>query len=232
MDTENISLDIAVTEAESKIGPVVQEAEAVAAAITNDQGYNEALEYLKRNQAIKKMAVALLDPFRADAFKLYQATLDRIKAVIEPLDLKRALIEPRAAGYARERERQRQEEEAKMREAERQRIEAERKRQAEAAEIAGDINRAEEIKAAPVIVPPTVLPAAPRVKGVATTERWTAEVTDLMKLVKAVAAGKAPIACLKPDTQVLDSYARTQKGQMAIPGVIAKSVDGLRIGGR
>lgn len=73
---------------------------------------------------------------------------------------------------------------------------------------------ASALTVAPVVSMPT------RVKGVATRTNYSAEVDDLMELVKAVAAGKAPIEAITADQKFLNTQAKAYKkdGQL-YPGV-------------
>lgn len=60
------------------------------------------------------------------------------------------------------------------------------------------------------------------IEGVALVEYWSAEVTDLMQLVQAVAAGRAPLAALQADMRFLDAQAETLHDLLSYPGVSAK----------
>lgn len=167
----------------------------------------------------------------------------------------------RAMGlYEQEQERQRRaaEEQARrdrerLEAEERQRVEAENARlrkeaedtrleEAAAAEARGDTETAERLIAAPVAAPtvtarPVFVPVAPAppkpaAAGVSFRDSWTAEVVDLLVLVKAV-AGKCPtcrctaphpgqpVTLLAPNQAALNGLARSLKGALAIPGVRA-----------
>lgn len=56
-------------------------------------------------------------------------------------------------------------------------------------------------------------------KGTSIKEKWLFAVTDFEVLVKAVAVGKAPLSCLKPDDVYLGQRARSDKKILNIPGV-------------
>ena len=107
--------------------------------------------------------------------------------------------------------------------------------QAQAAEAAGDQAAAQRAMAAAQeaqaqadiaeltsnvisIVPAIESPA--KVSGISGRITYAASVTDLMTLVKAVAAGLAPIECLQADTKFLSAQARAFKKTGALyPGV-------------
>jgi hypothetical protein len=79
----------------------------------------------------------------------------------------------------------------------------------------------EVIPVAPVAVfaPRPPVAAAPRVEGVSFRDTYTAEVFDLMALVRAVATGLAPITLLQVNTTALNGMARALKNALALPGV-------------
>ena len=51
---------------------------------------------------------------------------------------------------------------------------------------------------------------------------WRAEVIDLLALVRAVAAGTAPLAALLPNQEFLDQAATRDRDALALPGVKAR----------
>jgi hypothetical protein len=73
----------------------------------------------------------------------------------------------------------------------------------------------------PVMVPP-VTATVPKADGLGFRDQWSAHVTDLMKLVRAVAAGEQPLALLEPNMTALNGLARSLKDEMKVPGVEAR----------
>ena len=71
--------------------------------------------------------------------------------------------------------------------------------------------------AAPVVVAHVSAP-----EGVSYTERWSANVVDMVALCRAVADGKAPAEYVLPNLPALNAIARTSKDKLAIPGVVAE----------
>lgn len=77
--------------------------------------------------------------------------------------------------------------------------------------------------------------------GLQMRSTWRAKVVDFKALVKAVAAGKVPMAAIRPACaddedfdkgNYLDAQAKSLKGEMNIPGVVAKEIKNLAsIGG-
>ena len=69
---------------------------------------------------------------------------------------------------------------------------------------------------APVI---QVAPEVSKVQGVSTAKRWTAEVTDKLKLIQFVAVNPAWQHLLEPSMKDLNALARAQRQALQIPGV-------------
>lgn len=104
-------------------------------------------------------------------------------------------------------------------------VRAERERLAAVAEKAREAGRVEEAQAMAqvaemVIAPPVTVPVQ-KTAGISTRSNWTAEVVDLMELVKAVAAGTQPLSLLQADTTRLTQMAKALKAELNIPGVRA-----------
>jgi colicin import membrane protein len=183
------------------------------------------------NQAVK----AVNDLFRAP--KEY---LDKAEST-----LKRAMVtwtteQERLAAIARaEAEAAARAERERLAAIEREQQEAARKAQeeAQAAAAAGDQEaaaramiqaQAAQEQAAMAAVTANVVTAAPvveaptKVSGISGRMTFSAEVTDLMELVKAVAAGTAPIEAIQADTKFLGAQARAfKKAGQLYPGVMA-----------
>lgn len=104
----------------------------------------------------------------------------------------------------------------------RERREAEEKaRKEEAARMKEEGAPKSEVKAVlkgetPIQSPPMEMPK--QTAGLAKRETYSAEVTDFMALVRAVAAGREKPEALKPDMAYLNGQARLQKKSFSIPG--------------
>lgn len=139
---------------------------------------------------------------------------------------RRALLELERL-EAEERQRVAREQQRLLREAEEQRL-----TEAALAEAHGDTETAERLIEATLVVPvvaprpvfvPSPPPAArPTAPGLSFRDlAWKAEVTDLMTMVQAVAAGTAPLAVLTADMKVLNKLADSLKKAFSIPGATA-----------
>jgi hypothetical protein len=94
--------------------------------------------------------------------------------------------------------------------------------EAVALESAGAPEAGDALLAAPIEPVATyVMPDIPKIEGLSVSERWHAEVVDLLALVKAVAEGRAAITFLEPNMPALNKQAQSLKRAMNLPGVKA-----------
>ena len=185
--------------------------------------------------------------FRASMKKMLTEIETSRKSITKPLDVAKAAVmdlfrpaqtalengikhaDSLIISYQDQKERERREQEEKLR----KQAEAEEKKKKEAleerakkAEASGKAEKAEELrqKAEEVqVVAPILAPTIQKVEGLSFRENWSAEVIDLMSLVKAVAEGKAPLNFLQANQTVLNSQAKATKDAMQFPGVKFKS---------
>lgn len=178
----------------------------------------EDLQQIKRRQkTIESQRLELTAPLNAvvkkinDMFRQPKDWLDEAERL-----LKGAILIYDQAQAAKAAEEQRLREEAARIERERIAAEAEKAREAGRAEEANAMAQVAEM----VIAPPVAVPVQ-KTAGISTRSNWTAEVVDLMELVKAVAAGTQPLSLLQADTTKLTQMAKALKGELNIPGVRA-----------
>ncbi len=184
------------------------------------------------NQAVK----AINDLFRAPKEFLDQAESTLKRAMVTYSNEQERL----AAEARRKAEEEARIERERLAKIEREQAEAAAKAQAEAqaAAEAGDkeaaakaMQAAQEAQeqaamaamTANVVTVTPAVEAPAKVSGISSRSTFSAEVIDLMELVKAVAEGKAPIECIAPDTKFLGAQARAfKKAGQLYPGVLAK----------
>ncbi len=183
------------------------------------------------NQAVKAVN---------DLFRSPKEYLDKAEAT-----LKRAMVtwtteQERLAAIARaEAEAAARAERERLAAIEREQQEAARKAQeeAQAAAAAGDQEAAQRAMAeaeaaqqqaavtamtAQVVTMAPVVEAPAKVTGISGRVTYSAEVTNLLELVQAVAAGTAPLEALQADTKFLGAQARAfKKAGQLYPGVMA-----------
>jgi hypothetical protein len=197
----------------------------------SDEERREANERLGAHLLeIKALRGEIEDTFRPTitaAHKTWQEALKARARHDDPLEKTEALGKGLQKAYLNH-------EDAVQREAERQASLAAKKaeedillEQAQAFEDAGDPATAAAIVAAAPVAPPPPPPVprtVPQVTGVTSALVWKGRVTDLMALVKAIAAG-APgvsLALLQPAGQAtLDAWAKSTKGAVQSPGIVA-----------
>lgn len=194
-----------------------------AAHRSHKKALEQKAKFYKPLEDAQKSIKSLMSAYDAEQERIRKAEQDRLA------EIARKEEEARIAEELRILEEERKAEEERLMQAA---IEAEKNgNKAQAEEL---INVAEErsqeaaqaaaeIKAAPVYVPPVVVPkATPKLAGGPVYQtRWKHQVVNLMDLVKAVASGRAPINALQANDVFLGQQARSLKEHMNIPGVRA-----------
>jgi hypothetical protein len=85
---------------------------------------------------------------------------------------------------------------------------------------------ASEAKDGAIASPVIVQSAGPqKTRGKVERETWRAEVADIMKLVKEVAAERVPVAAILPNQSYLNKRADADREAFNIPGVVAHKVE-------
>lgn len=225
-------------EIENEVALVVQERPSLAVIKSNEDAQMVA-GYLTRVKEVRKK---IADFFRGDidkAHELHKSLLAKMKQVeAKPIEVEAAcknlLTAWQVAEQARIRKAQEEADRKAQEEANRtarlQAIEAARLAAAEA-KAAGDKKAAElarkeaeaikagtvQIVAAPVAS--VAVESATKLEGASLRETWSAEVTDLAALCKAVGAGKVGTEYVEANMTALNGVARATKGGVMIPGV-------------
>jgi hypothetical protein len=172
-------------------------------------------------QALAQIA-AKCRPVVDAAHKAHKEAVRQQKEAEAPwLDAER-IIKTGMGDYLAEEERKRQALEAELRAKAAREAEEAQIREAIALEAAGAPEAADavlDLPPEPVAV--FVAPSVPKIAGQSVSERWHAEVVDLLALVKAVAEGRAAITFLEPNMPALNKQAQSLKRAMNLPGVKA-----------
>lgn len=226
-------------------------ADATDYVIDSPTMFELASDDLKRVKGLQKEVEEKRTSITGPLNQAVKAVNDLFRAPKEYLDKAEATLKRSLVAYTTEQERlaaaARAQAEAEAR-AERERLaqqereaqEAARRAEAEAqaAAAAGDQEaaakaiqeaQAHTAQAEMVAMTANVMTVAPvveapaKVAGISGRMTYSAEVIDLLALVKAVAAGAAPIECLQADTKFLGAQARAfKKAGQLFPGVVAK----------
>lgn len=164
-------------------------------SVVDTPSFEHAGEGVRDLTSIRKDLKQLLGPIVDEAKKDYDAKRKAFKEIDDVIESKEAEIRSALEAYAQA------------------------QRAAREKLIAKNLDKGKDTIAAAIAAKPFV----PEVQGLSFTERWHAEVTSLLDLVKAVASGKAPIEALSPDYVWLNIQARSFKEKLSIPGVKAVS---------
>lgn len=170
--------------------------------------------------ALKKKVVDYWGPIKDSAHKTWKGLVAKEKEMLDPIDAKQEQQRLSAKAWADAEEAKRREEQRKAEEAVRKQAEDEQIARAAALEKDGNKADAEAEIAAPVVVPQVVVPSAvPQGFGRMTTKYYSATVTDIKLLAKAVIDGKVPVQAIQGNDTFLNGQARMLKETMNWPGV-------------
>ncbi len=204
-----------------------QEAEAIRSmsemfAVTNAEEYTAANEELIAIKAkireYEKQRVDLKKPILEAGRKVD----DLFKPAIAVLTAAETAIKNQMIAWKREQDRIAEE----AREKARKELEAAERARVKAIEK-GDVTKVAKLeeKVASIAATVAVVPEVPKARGFYVTGVWSANVVDLMALVKAVASGKQPIDLLLPNQAALDDLAKAHTTNLSVPGVLAVKKD-------
>ena len=219
---------VETNEVETKALSIVDQAKAIKVA---DQG-----TYLKAGQLwisigdMIKEVKDTFDPICEAAHRAHKEATGKRAKYLDPLTAAQRSVKGLMADYDADQERIRQAEQRRLEEIARKEAEEEALLDAIAAEEEAKRNgatkeeaaqEAEAVMAEPVYVPPVVLPkATPKLAGGPVyREMWSAEVTDIKALCRAVAAGTISTEMVIGNMPALNKMAIAMKATMNIPGV-------------
>jgi hypothetical protein len=190
-----------------------------ALQVTDQKSYDLAQEINKKAYAGKKAFHVWFDPIDDTSKKGRQAVIAQGKKIDEPYDYIINTTGDRAAKWMAGEKRKADIEKARLEEIARKKAED---KQLEEAQLLADLGMngaAEEaLEAAPVIEKVKV--AVPvQAAGASVRTYYSAQVDDLLILVKAVAEEKAPLACVEASMTYLNGRARLEQGAFSVPGV-------------
>ena len=215
-------------EAAQELKAMVKKAATTApdfAIISNAGELAQVQEYRKRVVAYRKRITAKLEPMKAAAHAAWKGLCALLNEVDAEPKAMQAAAESMIGDWNRR-------EAKRVREEQRQRDEEARKAEAAKARVDGDAKLAKAIETGKVaVVAPAPVAPAQMAAGTIQTTRYTAEVTDLMALVKAIAAGMAPVEWVSANETALNALARATKGTAMVPGVTFRKIEGTSFRG-
>jgi len=205
-----------------------KEAEVVALSLRSkvdaleviDQGsYDLANAINKQAYEGRKAFHAWFDPIDEASKRQRQATIAQGKKIDDPFDYVIKVTGSKAATWMRAEQAKAAEEKRKAEEAARKEAEEAQIRAAEALQKEGLTAAAEMVLDAPVVAAKVEVAIPEKSDGVSYRDVWSAEVVCLSELVKAVAAGTAPLNAIMANDTYLGQWARMSKGTESLPGV-------------
>lgn len=207
-------------ELETKALSVPDQAEGLT--IETAKQFLHAGEFLRNIKALRGEIDDAFDPIIKKAHEAHKEAIDQKKKVEAPLVRAELIVKPKIAIYLQEEERKRQE--AELLAQKKAWDEAEHQQLVEASLLneLGETDLANAKLAEPPVVPTVILPrSVPPAPGISMRQNWSAKVTDLQALVKAVAEFKVPIQAILANQTFLNQQARAMKNALNYPGVRA-----------
>jgi hypothetical protein len=198
---------------------IALKAEADSFEIVSQEAYNLANDFGRKIKQSMKTIDDYCDPVIDAAHKAHKAACDQKKALYAPFEAAKKIIDSKQIAWYRAEQEKARELQRKADEEAQKKAEDEALANAQALQDAGMDIAAEEVLAAPVVVPKVTVAEPMRAGGESFRDTWKAEVLDLMSLVKAVAAGTQPLAYLEANMSTLNKAASAFKGSVQIPGV-------------
>lgn len=198
--------------------------DAAELAVSDRESFDLADAFLGAVKAYRKRIADWINPVIGAWHAGHKASVALRESLDGPAATLETTLKRRLGDYEQEQQRKLRAAEAAAA-VERQRLEDEARLQAAlAADAAGDAQQAEAILTAPappmpVVAPPPAPVEIPRAQGLSFRTTYSAEVTDLGALIRAVAAGQAPIAYLQANLPALNGAARAHKEVFSVPGV-------------
>jgi len=205
-------------EIENKAQILPQEAKALV--IEDDASFQRAGAFLVNIKKVRAEINETFDPIIKKQHEAHKEAVAQKKKIEAPLIEAESIIKPRMAAYHEEQERKRREEEDRIRKEADRKAQEEQIADAVLAHESGQEELGDAILEAPAYIPTIVAPkAAVKIEGVSFRDNYKAEVTDLKALMMAVLEGQVPSNVIEANMSVLNSLARSLKGQLNYPGV-------------
>ena len=197
---------------------LVLDASKITAVTTADEA-EQANNAGRVLQASMKEVEQFFKPLKVQVDDFKKPLLAHEKEFSLPLDAEKkrlgSLLTPWSEKLRQERE---AEERRKREEADRIAREEQLARAVEL-EAAGDLEAAEQVLEEPIFSPVvTQAVAPPKVAGQVNRVNYSARVVNFKELLKAVADGRAPVACVTVDESYINGLARLNKEGFSLPG--------------
>jgi hypothetical protein len=206
------------TKKRNEWGPIVESAKMLT--IVDAESKERAVGHGRLLQASAKAVQEMYTGVKQSIDSIKKPVLEAEKQDIGAITVAKDTLAQKVLVWNREQERIHAEAVRKAQEEARKAAEEQKLADAIAAEQAGEKEEAEQILNEPTMAMPVIVQkVAAKVQGEVTKTTYTAEVTNLMELVKAVARGVVPIQALCADVPFLNSQARSFSTGLNYPGV-------------
>ena len=188
--------------------------------ITNDEELQAVGSVFKDAAGNIKVLEAHMKPQIDNAHATHKKLTTLRNTLTAPFKTIRADADKKLSAYRQEQERIAREKQAELDKKAREDAEATRLAEAEALEAQGNTEQADAVLEAPII-PEPVAPVAPiaKVQGLSGRKTYSAEVTDMVALCKAIGDGSQPHNLVTANSTALNGMARALKSNLNIPGV-------------
>jgi len=214
-------MDTTALEAQAKTKAATLKARVEALAVVDQASYDLAQQINEEATREKKAFHVWFDPIDEASKLQRKTTIAQGKAIDDPLDFIIDTTGSRSAKWMREQQAIAAKKQAEADEIARKKAEDKQFEEAELLSSLGLHEAADEAMDAAPVIERTIVAAPQKAQGTSIRDYYSAEVTDLPTLVKAVAEGKAPIEAVQANMTYLNGKARLEKGSMKIPGVQA-----------
>jgi hypothetical protein len=191
-----------------------------ALTVTDQGSYDLAQELNRKAYEGKKAFHTWFDPIDDTSKKSRQAVIAQGKKIDEPFDYIIDTTGSRAAKWMAEEKRKAAIEQSRLEEIARKKAEEQQLEQAELLASLGMNEAADEALVAEPVIERVKVAEPTKAEGTSVRTYYAAQVNDLMALVKAVAAGEAPLQALEANMVYLNGRARLEQGGFKMPGVI------------
>lgn len=196
--------------------------------------HNFALDKLKAVKVLKNKVKAFFAPSKEAAAKAHKEICLNEKSFLEKLDEAEIRIKDILKEYQIADQKRIAAEQAKLQAIadEKARKEAAKlEARAAKAEASGKLEKAEALReqAETVEAPVIVVESKANTSGSSLTKTWSGNVIDLQTLIAAATAGTVAASFLMVNQKAVDSFARSTKGIVSVPGVVFEEKIGMAV---
>ena len=185
-------------------------ASKMASTLNGEEDYIRAVEFLQDVKTMRQKWQRIIRPAIQAAHEAHKRIIAVEREIDQPLSrAENEFLKPAIAKYKERLEERRKLEEKRLN------------------RMIQDETGGEQSPVAKVIVPKKEDP-----KGISYVDLWSAEVIDLMELVKAVANGDVPMDVLQPNMARINQTAKALKDHLKWPGVKVNRTTSVRATGK